>query len=184
MQVNVYKHETIDGVSGAAGFTLRPGQKSRLSFEKALQCEHSPIRVVQYQIQMIGVPTFVSVHFVRHKFGVEHFVTSNRDDRGGEIANRVTPVNHMLVCNAQALVNMSRKRLCFNAHRTTVGTMVRIRKAVHCIDTVMAAYMVPECVYRNGLCPELKMCRVGLDAVLRMYRPWPGNRQTVGGATS
>lgn len=44
---------------------------------KWYRSEHSPIRTQLFWIEMLNIPTFVSVHLVRHKIGVEHFVQSN-----------------------------------------------------------------------------------------------------------
>ena len=123
------------------------------------RCEHSPIRTQIFAIEMRGIPSFVSVHFVRHKIGVEHFVQTMRDDRGaGETANRLTPVNHLMIANAQALLHMARKRLCGQAHPATRAVMAEIRAGVDAIDSQLATYMVPECIYRGGVCHERKMC--------------------------
>ena len=154
----------------ACEMTLPPGSSSTMSFARMLRCEHSPIRTQLYWIELLKVPTFVSVHLVRHKIGVEHFVQSNRDDRGGsDTVDRKTPVNHGMLVNAQALLNISRKRLCLNSHRTTVAWWMRVRRAMLSIDPVMSGGMVPECVYRNGVCPELRMCKAGVDKVCAAY---------------
>jgi hypothetical protein len=140
----------------ACAFTI--SAESKMTTDRIYKCEHSPMRTQMFVIEMYSVPTFVSVHFVRHKHGVEHYVKSNRDDRGGEKdAGRWEPVNHMMLCNAQSLVNMARKRLCFQAHTETVKAMVAIREAIEQVDPTLAKYMVPECMYRNG-CHELKPC--------------------------
>lgn len=100
------------------------------------------------------------MHLVRHKIGVEHFVKSNRDDRGGagdDLVTRNSPVNHAMLINAQGLINMARKRLCFKAHEKTRKVMEAIRAQVALVDPDLAVYMVPECIYRNG-CHELKSC--------------------------
>lgn len=155
----------------ACDYTRKPGMKpSSMTLEKIYRCEHSPARVLMFAVQMEGIPSFVSVHLVRHKHGVEHFVESNRDDRGGdEQANRLTPVRHLMICNAQALINMARKRLCYASHKTTVGVFARVRNAVRRVDPALADYMVPECVAR-GYCPELKPCTAGPAAVISTYR--------------
>jgi len=106
---------------------------------------------------MIGIPTFVSTHLVRHSIGVTHYVESNRDDRGGQDVDRNTPVNHAMLINAQALMAMARKRLCGNAHRETVKVMIAIKNAVREVDPDLAQAMVPDCVYR-GSCYELNSC--------------------------
>lgn len=134
------------------------GKKSNLPLAKIYDCEHSPIRTQIFFIEMIGVPTFVSVHFVRHKIGVEHFASTNREDRGGhKEAHRQTPVNHGMLVNAQALINMARKRLCYKASPETLATMKAIKDEIAKVDPDLAKFMVAECLYRRG-CHELKSC--------------------------
>lgn len=140
----------------ACSFTS--GAESRMTLERVYRCEHSPLRTQIFVVRMFNIPTFVSVHFVRHKIGVEHFVKSNRDDRpGSEDKGRMTPVNHMMVLNAQTLIQMARKRLCYKAHPFTVSVMELIYQAVEQVDPVLAKFMVRECAYRHR-CVELKPC--------------------------
>jgi len=139
----------------ACSYTINA--ESKMTLDKIYRCEHSPMRTQLFTVEMVGIPTFVSVHFVRHKHGVEHFVKSNRDDRGGEKADRDTPVNHLMLCNAQALINMARKRLCSKAHKETINAMIYIREAVREVDPDLAIFMVRECEYRQG-CNELRSC--------------------------
>ena len=121
--------------------------------------EHSPIRTQFFWVEMRDIPTFVSVHLVRHKIGVEHFVKSNRPDRGGDAdANRMTPVNHCMLINAQALISMARKRLCNKASKETRDVMYEIRDQVAIDDDALARAMVPDCIYRHE-CHELKPCK-------------------------
>lgn len=140
----------------ACSFTIN--QASNMTLDKIYRCVHSPIRTQMFTVEMIDIPTFVSVHFVRHKHGVEHYVRSNRDDRGGNgTEDRNTPVNHLMLCNAQALINMARKRLCSKAHKTTVEVMAAIKSQVSLVDPTLAKYLIPECEYRNG-CHEQRPC--------------------------
>lgn len=141
----------------ACSYTINKSVKP--SLKKLYNCEHSPIRTQLFAVEMINIPSFVSTHFVRHHVGVDHFVKSNREDRNGGHTNidRNTPVNHLMVCNAQALINMSRRRLCLQAHPQTVKVMNMIKEAVAKVDLDLAEKMVPECEYRNG-CHELKPC--------------------------
>lgn len=121
--------------------------------------EHSPVRTQWFWIEMIGIPTFVSVHLVRHKIGVEHFVKTNRTDRGGvDGADRLTPVNHAMMINAQALINMARKRLCFQSSTETYKVMEEIKHQLKLVDKDLADCLLPECVYRGDLCYEFKCC--------------------------
>jgi hypothetical protein len=157
----------------ACDMTRKPGAKpSTMSLRNIYRCEHSPIRTIIFWIEIHGLPTATSVHLVRHKFGVEHFVESNRDDRGGPGDDRVdrnTPVNHGLFVNAQELIFISRRRLCYHSHPKTVGVWARVKRAIRAVDPDLADFMVPECVYRNGICPEMRECKPGLAKVMKAY---------------
>ena len=173
--VSVEPVSSVGLVRRACEMTLRPGMKSSVSLAKLYMSEHSPIRAMMFWVELTGIPTFVSVHLVRHKVGVEHFVQSNRDDRGGGgdgVVNRLTPVNHGMMINAAALLAMSRKRLCFLSHKKTVAVWTRLRRAVRFWDPDLGAVMVPECVVR-GYCPEMRQCSVGLGRVLEAYAESP-----------
>lgn len=125
--------------------------------KKILLAEHSPIRSLTYEIVLKDIPNFVSVHLVRHKHGVEHFVQTQRDDRTGVDRNersQTDPVNHFMDVNAQALINISRKRLCRQSHR---DTRVAWKDALKQVDPFICNVCVPECIYR-GFCPEMKPC--------------------------
>ena len=128
------------------------------NLRKMYLSEHSPIRTQIYVIQMDGIPSFVSTHLVRHNVGVSHFVKSNRIDRGGDAdVNRLTPVNHMMLINAQALINMARKRLCGKASDETQAVMFAIRDQMVKVDPDLASCMMAECEYRRG-CYEFQTC--------------------------
>ena len=62
-----------------------------------------------------------------------------------------------LEANAQALINMSRKRLCNQASPETREVMEAIKEEVSKKDPFVARVMVKECVYR-GFCPEMQPC--------------------------
>ena len=55
--------------------------------------------------------------------------------------------------NAQALINISRKRLCNCASKETREAWLQVKEAIRSIDPIMAEKMVPDCLYR-GFCPE------------------------------
>lgn len=129
------------------------------NMKKMYESEHSPIRTQMFWVEMHHIPTFVSVHFVRHKHGVEHYCKSLREDRCGEgVENRWTPTNHAMWCNAQALINMSRKRLCYQASNETIKVMSMLREKVQQVDDPLALCMLPDCRYKNGKCTEFKPC--------------------------
>lgn len=128
------------------------------NMEKMYRSEHSPIRTQMFTVEMYNIPSFVSVHYVRHKFGVEHFVKSLREDRCGTgVEDRWSPVNHMMFLNAQTLINIARKRLCLQASQETVIVMEMIKDGVEKVDKDLAFCMQPDCVYR-GNCYEFKTC--------------------------
>ena len=119
--------------------------------------EHSPIRVEEYCIQMKNIPVFVSTHFVRHTQGNNPYLLTQRDDRNGmDHDGRWEATNHTVFINAEALINRSAKRLCLKTHKETVYIMKLIKKEIEKINPDLAMCMVPTCVRRNGLCPELK----------------------------
>jgi thymidylate synthase ThyX len=128
--------------------------------DKMLMAEHSPIRLVEYDIYLEDIPSFVATHLVRHHIGCEKFVVTNREDRRNvnpEEVNRLTPVDMMMTCNAQSLINISRKRLCNCAKKETRDVWKAVKEAIAEIDPIMARRMCRECVYR-GFCPEMKSC--------------------------
>ncbi len=132
---------------------------SKAKLETLYDCEHSPIRTQIFWIEMRAIPSFVSVHLVRHKIGVEHFVKSLRNDRCGKgDETRESPVNHAMLINAAALIQMARKRLCVQAHVKTRHVMQAMKDAVARVDPALVQFMVPECEYRGGFCHELKPC--------------------------
>lgn len=125
-----------------------------------LLAEHSPIRRIKFSWQWENLKSWVSVHFVRHKFGIEHWVSTQRTDRTGidrDKSPQDSPVLHECEANAQALIFISRRRLCSQASPETRAAWKEVKKEVSRVDPVLASVMVPECVYR-GFCPEFHSC--------------------------
>lgn len=164
MNVTVEKITTIKDAHLAIESTMDEGFKSKCNLDQLYLWEHSPSRTQIFWVKMKDVYSFVSVHFVRHAaVGQQHFVKSNRDDRGGagnESVNRLSLVNHRMLLNAQHLIDMSRKRLCHKASLETREAMESIHSKVCDCDPALAKYMVPNCVYRGGYCCEPKPCGV------------------------
>ncbi len=124
---------------------------------KFLRSEHSPIRIATYRVKMESIPYWVSVHFTRHKIGVEHFVASMREDITGQVRSPSDLVDHIMICNAQALITMARRRLCAKAAPETRAAMFELRDGFREVDFQLYCAMQPDCVYRNG-CHELVSC--------------------------
>jgi hypothetical protein len=133
-------------------------------FKRYIYSEHSPIRCYILHILMQDIAPPVSVHFVRHKVGVEHFVTTSRPDRTGvpRDVGGLKTVDHVMILNAQSLITIARKRLCGNAEAATRETMEEIKGVLLASpDPFLAALgsiLEPDCIYRGGLCHEFKCC--------------------------
>lgn len=148
----------IDIARRVAAVTMT-AKTSNITLEDLARCEHSPLRTIMFLIELEDIQTFVSVHLVRHKIGVEHFVRSNRDDRTKETStiDRNTLVSHYMFCNAQALINIARRRLCYKAAPETRSVMLAIKEAS---PAWVKPFLIPECEYRGGVCHEPKPCGV------------------------
>ena len=151
---------------------------------KILLAEHSPIRLLEYDFTIEDIRQWVTVHLVRHHVGCEKFVHTQRQDINAEIENITSEIirickeegllregwrerdymfqgegNDMdMTCNAQAFMNISRKRLCYGcASEETRYAWQLVIKALKEVDPILAEKCVPECVYR-GFCPEVDRC--------------------------
>jgi len=143
---------------------------------KMLLAEHSPIRQISIHAKWINIPYWVSVHFVRHKIGIEHWVRTQRSDRT-KIDRSNLPqgalVEHEILATAQSIINISRKRLCSQASKETRNAWILLLKELQKKEPEIFNACVPECVYR-GWCPEYKSCGFhrssGFTNVLLKYR--------------
>ena len=151
-------------VADAARTTIRldggEGEPSPRWKKRILLAEHSPIRKILVSWKWTDLPSWVSVHFVRHKTGIEHFVSTQRTDRTGVDRNaqpQNAPVDHECFANAQAIMFISRRRLCSQASPETRSAWRLVVDALAKVQPELAACCVPECVYR-GFCPEFKSC--------------------------
>ena len=130
---------------------------------KILLAEHSPIRLLEYDFSWEDIKQWVSVHLVRHHVGCEKFVHSQREDRRQlDVPRDELPqgsLNDMdMSCNAQALINISRRRLCVGtASSETREAWTLVKEEIAKIDPILASKMVRECLYR-GFCPEFDRC--------------------------
>ena len=128
--------------------------------KRILLAEHSPIRSLKYNYTWFDIPYWVSVHFTRHWLGILHFVKTSRTDRTGIAREKLpqdNPVNHKIEVNAQALINISRKRLCTKASKETREKWQDLKTYISEVDPIVSSVMVRECIYR-GFCPEFNSC--------------------------
>lgn len=130
--------------------------------DNILYAEHSPIRLVEYKISFEGIKQWVTTHLVRHWLGFIPFVHSQREDRRELSIPRDelpqgTENDADFIANAQAIINISHKRLCNCASKETKAAWTSVKNEMEKVDPIMAKHMVPECIYRH-MCPELKCC--------------------------
>lgn len=155
---------TWEEVANRARTTVSKGELGKEPSDKfkkkILMAEHSPIRGLIYCFKIANLKSWVATHFVRHHVGVEKWVSTQRTDRTGINRDELSQgeeVTMELEANVQALINMSRKRLCSQASPETRQVMQEMKNEVSKKDSIVAKAMVKECIYR-GFCPEMNGC--------------------------
>ena len=149
------KDSTMNTIGKDTGVYPSSDWKRRL-----IMSEHSPIRRLKFYWRWVNIKYWVSVHLTRHKIGIEHFVKTQRTDRTGIDRNDLPQgslVNHACEADAQALINVSRKRLCHCASPETRHAWQKVKEEIRKVEPELASCMVKECVYR-GFCPEMFPC--------------------------
>ena len=148
--INYWKYQDVWGdVKGAARTTVGRegnGLPPDIRWKKSiLLAEHSPIRLIKFKWKWQSLKSWVSVHIVRHKFGIEHWVTTQRSDRTGvdrDASRQDAPVNHMCEADAQALINNAIITNCrtpvYTAQYHLFGDWNIYRQTHFCLDQAMA----------------------------------------------
>lgn len=127
---------------------------------KILLNEHSPIRKLKISAKWYGLKYWISTHIVRHKISIEHFVSTQRDDRTDVDRNKKPQdalVDHEIEANAQSVINISRRRLCKKSHKETRDTWITFLDGFKDDEPELRSACVPECIYR-GHCFEFDSC--------------------------
>lgn len=161
MDVILEKLTSINEAKELIETSVNGEYKSKIkNLTKLYMSEHSPMYSQIFKIKLIGIPYFVHTHIRTHK---SHFivetVTTNREDRGGDInCNRYTPVDMIIICNAKTIVNMCLKRLCSKASPETREVFKIMKEKMKDLDPDLVRFMVPQCMYRCGLCTEWDCC--------------------------
>ncbi len=127
---------------------------------RLLLCEHSPIRQLFIKCKWYELKSWVSVHFVRHKIGIEHWVRTQRGDRTGQDRDQLlqsNSVEHEFLADAQAMINISRKRLCNQSSKETREAWQAVLDSIREEQPELCSVCVPDCIYR-GWCYEFKSC--------------------------
>ena len=149
MKITILKYPTETDLLWCKTCTLNTiGKKSTKKptqewLEQIVKAEHSPIRELWFGIKM-EIPYWVSVHFVRHKIGIEHWVSTQRTDRTNVNRNEKsqnTPVTHACEADAQAMINISRKRLCNCASPETRQAWQEVKNEVAKVLNISRSYV-------------------------------------------
>ena len=152
--------EVADAARTTIGQEAGTGEPSSLWKRRMLLCEHSPIRKLSISWKWTDLLWWVQTHFTRHHIGVEWFVKTSREDRTGVKRAGLTqdaPVDVEGIANAQAIINISRKRLCQKASKETRLAWMSFLSSISEIEPELYAACVPDCIYR-GHCYEYKSC--------------------------
>lgn len=128
---------------------------------KLLKANHSPVRTLQFCFRLTDIPYWVSVHLCRHVHATP-FVKSQRNDRQSEYdrvsAPQNAPVTMCWYMNAEELITIAHKRLCAQASKETREVVQEICDKVIETNPEFTNLLVPNCVYRGGLCDEFNCC--------------------------
>lgn len=147
-----------------------PESRQQILLREMYLAEHSPIRSRRFWVDVEHCPVFVANHFARHHEGVNQFHQSHRSDRckiDDLKTNRLTPTSFSMDCNAQALINMAKVRLCYQASEDTRLVMRLICDCMRFVDIDLASVMLPKCEHNGGICRELKPC-----GRCKTYKQW------------
>ena len=132
--------------------------------KRILKAQHSPIRMLTFLIEFKNLPSWVSVHLVRHVHATP-FVSTQRNDRCNREAGydrrkapQDTPVSMMWYMNAEELITIAHKRYCMLASSETRAVVSRMCNMIEEAYPEYDGLFQPLCAYRNGLCDEFNPC--------------------------
>lgn len=132
---------------------------------KILEARHSPIRYLTYSYYLKDIPSWVSVHLVRHHVGFQPYVKSQRNDRQHDYdrnsARQDTPVDMIIDINAESLMTLANKRLCMQAAEETRYVVSEMCRLAEEATPELEGLLVPMCVYHGGKCHEMRPCGRG-----------------------
>lgn len=168
MTVEVLRHPTDEDWRRCKMLALNTISKEYTGSEvtdewkrKILRSEHSPIRTLMFTIRVKMMPYWVAMHFRTHKYGVEHYISSQRNDRQDNydrnMAPQDAPVSYIIDVNAAELMHIARMRLCSQAAVETQMATRAIVDAVLETNPEFSHVLVPKCVAHNG-CNEFRPC--------------------------
>lgn len=125
-----------------------------------LKARHSPIRRLRFSFLLEDVPSWVSVHLVRHVHA-QPYVKSQRNDRQDEYdrekAPQDAPVTMIWDMNAEEFMVVTNKRLCKQASDKTRQVVKMMRDEALKTNPEFTDFLVPMCQY-VGECKEMNPC--------------------------
>lgn len=128
---------------------------------RILEARHSPIRYLTFSFYFHELPSWVSVHFVRHVHA-QPYVKSQRNDRQTNYdrtkAPQDAPVDMILDVNAEELMVMANKRLCKQAAKETRQAMQMMCDLAVEACPEFKGLLVPMCEHCGGVCHEMYPC--------------------------
>jgi len=118
--------------------------------------EHSPIRRINISWLWEDIKSWVATHYSRHKN--ECYISTQRTDRTGIDRDKLPQGQLVRMendANAQQLIDIARKRLCYCASKETRKQFEDLKQTLHDNEETreLADILVPNCIYRLG-CPE------------------------------
>ena len=128
--------------------------------ERILMARHSPIRYLRFSFRLV-VPYLVSVHLCRHVMA-QPYVMSQRNDRQDKYDRNAARQDELVEMiwdmNAEALIDIMRKRLCMKAAAETRRVAEMMRDLVIEKLPEFEAVLMPPCEYYQGQCKEFQPC--------------------------
>ncbi len=129
---------------------------------KLLVARHSPLRLGNVLVQIDNIPFYVMGHLVRHNVGCTPFVSTSREDRTNiprEERRQTDLVSMQMVFNIESLMNISEKRLCNCADKTTIKVWKAVLEAIREYDKDITWACVPSGIAHGGCTEPFGDCR-------------------------
>lgn len=82
----------------------------------------------------------------------------NKIDALPKLFDRNAATDLAFIANAEALINMAHKRMCSKASLETRIIIGQLKNEMQKVDFDLSEHLVPQCIYRGGICPEPKSC--------------------------
>ena len=126
-----------------------------------LRARHSPIRELKFVFYLTDIPYWVSVHLCRH-IHAQPYVKTQRNDRQSSYdrnsAPQDAPVDMMWSMNAEELITIANKRLCYQASQETRNLVKMICNEVIKVCPEFTKELVPMCIRNGFICHEIFPC--------------------------